>query len=217
MTGAALPRFSFDTVFDGDGVVVSSAPRPKRTFSPEEVEAIRAQAFAEGEGSVVAQAETEAAAALHEISRSVALTLPRLAEAAHEHRTRAAELALAAARKIADAALDRFPTAPAEAALDALAREIEAAPKLIVRVAPELSERLQAALDIVAEACGYAGQVVVKADAATPAAFVFDWGEGRAVFDPEAAAERVAEALRTALAAEGLHAEPLISPEADHG
>ena len=54
------------------------------------------------------------------------------------------------------------------------------------------------------------------------AAFTLDWGEGRAAFDPEAAAARVAAALDEALAAEGLHAEPLLPTpdhnfEADHG
>ena len=44
------------------------------------------------------------------------------------------------------------------------------------------------------------------------AAFVFDWGDGRAAFDPAAAAERVAEALNAALAAEGLHAESPMLP-----
>ena len=49
------------------------------------------------------------------------------------------------------------------------------------------------------------------------AAFVLDWGDGRAAFDPEQAAARVAEALSTALAAEGLHAEPLIPGGAPAG
>lgn len=216
---APLPKFSFDTVFDGEGVVIASTPRPRRSFAAEEVEAIRAAAYAEGERSVTALAEADAAAALHAIAAAVNQALPLLAHAAHEHRAGSAELALAAARKIADAALERFPTAPAEAALEALAREIEAAPRLVVRAAPELAERLQPELDRVAEACGYAGQLTIKADPdCAPAAFAFDWGEGRAAFDPEQAAERVAAALRTALAAEGLHAEPLTPvKETDHG
>jgi len=214
-----LARFSFDTVFDGEGVVIASAPRPKRNFTAEEVEAIRAQAHAEGERSVTALAEAQAAQALETISAAVAMALSTLAHAAHEHRAGSAELALAAARKIADAALERYPTAPAEAALEALAREIEAAPKLVVRASPELVERMQAALDAVAEACGYAGQVIVKGEPGGPAAaFLFDWGEGRAAFDPDKAADRVAAALKTALAAEGLHAEPLTPvQDADHG
>ena len=53
--------------------------------------------------------------------------------------------------------------------------------------------------------------VVVKADPSLPpAAFSFDWGEGRAAFDPAAASARVEAALETALAAEGLHAEPIV-------
>ncbi len=212
-------RFSFDTVFDGEGEVISSAPRAKRSFTPDEVEAVRAQAHAEGERSVVALAEAEAAEALQTIAAAVVQALSTLAHAAHEHRAGSADLALAAARKIADAALDKFPTAPAEAALEALAREIEAAPRLVVRAAPDLADRLQAALDTVAEACGYAGQVTVKGEpGGAPAAFLFDWGEGRAAFDPGRAAERVAAAVRTALAAEGLHAEPLTpAQDADHG
>src|SRR5947207_1892108 len=54
------------------------------------------------------------------------------------------------------------------------------------------------------------------------AAFLLDWGDGRAAFDPEAAAARVGAALEAALAAEGLHAEALPIPvtptsETDHG
>jgi flagellar assembly protein FliH len=149
----------------------------------------------------------------------VKAALGALARVAHEHRTACAELALACGRTIAGAALERFPEAPAAAALQALAREIEATPRLAVRTSPALVERLQTALNETAQACGFPGQIVVKGDAVlSPAAFVLDWGDGRADFDPTRAAERVAEALQTALAAEGLHAEPLIPPsEADHG
>jgi flagellar assembly protein FliH len=193
--------------------------RPKRAFSPDEVDLARAQAFAEGERSGVVRAEEAAAAALAEIAQATRAALGALAQVAHEHRTACAELALACARTIAGAALQQFPEAPAQAALESLAREIESAPRLAVRTSAEMVERLQAALDRTALACGFPGQVVVKADPAmAAAAFVLDWGDGHAAFDPLAAAERVAAALHTALAAEGLHAEPLISPsEADNG
>src|SRR5579872_520750 len=214
------PRpFMFDTVFDGDGGVASMAPRPKRSYTPDEVAQIKALAFADGERSSVVRAEEAQAEALAAIGRAAHAALGALAEAAHEHRTACAELALAAAGAIAGAALERFPEAPAQAALAALSREIEATARLIVRAAPEMAERMQVALDETAQACGFPGQIVVKAEPGLPlAAFVIDWGDGRAAFDPDAATARVAEALRTALAAEGLHAEPLISPsEADHG
>lgn len=219
MTQPAHKPFGFDTVFDDAGAVSYQAPARKRLFTPEEVEQIRAAAFAEGERSAVAQAEGQAADALADIARASRSALTALAAVAHEHRVGTAELALAAARRIADAALSRFPDAPVTAALETLAREVEAQPRLTVRVAAGLEGRVQAALDQTAEAIGFQGRITARADATLPlAAFVLDWGDGKAAFDPLAAAERVAAALDAALAAEGLHAEPLIpASEADHG
>ncbi|MDD3837168.1 MAG: flagellar assembly protein FliH, partial [Phenylobacterium sp.] len=62
-----------------------------------------------------------------------------------------------------------------------------------------------------AQAIGYAGQIVVRPQAGyVGARFTLDFGDGSAAFDPAAAAARVAQAMEAALAAEGLHAEPLI-------
>lgn len=206
-TPASRP-FTFDTVFDGERVI---APvRPKRTFTHEEVEAIRAEAFAAGERATNAEAERQAAAAVADAAGLIRHALGALTNVAHEHRAGSAQLALIAARKIADAALDRFPHAPVEAALEAMAREVDAVPRLIVRCATADVERLQADLSRAGEAAGYPGQVVLKAEPGMrAAAFVFDWGDGRAEFDPAAAAARIETALTAALAAEGLHAEPI--------
>jgi flagellar assembly protein FliH len=200
-------------VFDGDAVIV--APRPKRAFTPEEVEVIRRDAFASGERSAVAQAEAQAAAALNQVAAVSRDALTALTRIAHEHRTAAAELAVSAARKIAGAALDACPEAPAAAALTALARELESTPRLMVHLPAADAGRIEAALAQAAERAGFAGQIVLKADPTLPpAAFIFDWGDGRAAFDPEAAARRVEAALQGALVAESLHAEPLILPDA---
>lgn len=219
MTHPAHKPFAFDTVFDDLGAVAYRPPVQKRSWTPDEVEQIRAAAFAEGERSAVARAEAEAADALADIARAARSAMTTLAGVAHAHRVGSAELALAAARRIADAALTRFPDAPVSAALEALSREVEAQPRLTVRVAAGLEARVQASLDETAAAIGFQGQITARADTALPlAAFVLDWGDGKAAFDPLAAADRVAEALDAALAAEGLHAEPLIpASEADHG
>lgn len=219
MAGPVHKPFGFDTVFDDAGAVAYQPQPRKRSWSPDEVEEIRAAAFAEGERSGVVRAETEIADALADIARAARQAMSALAGVAHEHRVGSAELALAAARRIADAALTRFPDAPVSAALEALAREVEAQPRLTVRVAAGLEARVQAALDQTATAIGFQGQITARADAVLPlAAFVLDWGDGKAAFDPLAAADRVAAALDAALAAEGLHAEPLIpANEADHG
>ena len=206
-----LPRkFGFDTEFDAHGEVAYAAPRPKRSFTPEEAEEIRRQARAEGEKAAMTSLTAQQLAAVSEIARACNQALPALAGVAHQHRVGAAELALACGRAIAGAALDRFPAAPLEAAFEALAREIEAAPRLIVSARPEMAEHLQPLLDRAAERAGFSGAIQVRPEAALGQhAFTLDFGDGSASFDPAAAAQRVIEALQAALAAEGLHGEPL--------
>lgn len=207
----APEKFRFDTVFDGGGRVASSMPRPKRLFPIEEVEAIRQAAYAEGERAALASVAAQQAAALSQIGAACAQALPKLAEVAHEHREHSAALSLACARAIADAALERFPQGPVRAALDSLAREIEAQPRLVVSAAPDLAEGLQSTLEEAARRLGFEGAVIVRPDGGYGRhAFMLDFGDGQAAFDPAVAAERVTQALHAALAAEGLHAEPLI-------
>ena len=207
----AHQKFSFDTEFDAKGSIAYAAPRPKRLFPVEEVEQIRAAAHAEGERAAMASIAAQQANALSQIAAACNQALPRLAEVAHEHRQGSAALALACARGIADSALEKFPQAPVLAALESLAREIDAQPRLVVSADPALAADLQAILETAARGLGFEGAVVVKPDGAYGRhAFTLDFGDGQAAFDPALAAGRVTLALEAALAAEGLHAEPLI-------
>jgi len=216
MAGPHAP-FKFDTVFDDGGAIAYEPPRQKRLFTAEEVEQLRKAAFAEGERSALAEAEQATAAALDRIAAAARLGLGALAAVAHTHRADSAHLAMAAARKIADSALARYPEAPVSAALESLSREVEASPRLVVRVAADAREPVQAALDRLAESLGYPGRIEARAEPGMAgAAFVLDWGDGRAAFDPEDAARRIQDALDQALAAEGLHAEPLIPADDPH-
>ena len=137
-----------------------------------------------------------------------------LAEVAHEHRVGSASLALACARGIAGAALERFPEAPgAGRPRQPWRREIEAAPRLVVdRARRRSAERLQArARRGRRNRSAIAGAIQVKPTPSFAAARLHPRLRRRpAAFDPEAAAARVTAALEAALAAEGLHAEPLI-------
>lgn len=207
----AHEKFSFDTEFDAGGGVAFAAPRPKRLFPVEEVEQLRAAAYAEGERAALASIAAQQANALSQIAMACNQALPRLAEVAHEHRQGSAALALACARGIADSALEKFPQAPVLAALEALAREIDAQPRLVLSADPALAEGLQSILEETARGLGFEGAVVIKPDGAFGRhAFTLDFGDGQAAFDPAQAAGRVTLALEAALAAEGLHAEPLI-------
>jgi flagellar assembly protein FliH len=204
-------KYAFDTVFDNQGEAMFQAPRPKRLYPADEVEQIRMNAFAEGQQAGLSSMAALQAQALSSISVACAAALPKLAEVAHSHRVGSAELALACARAIADAALAQFPQAPVRAALETLAREIEAAPRLVVTAHPDLAEALQGVLSETAQAIGFTGAIQVRAEPdAGVGAFTLDFGDGAAAYDPALAAARVAAALDAALASEGLHAEPLI-------
>lgn len=206
-----VEKFLFETEFGAGGDVALAPPRVKRLFPADEVEQIRTAAYAAGERAALASVAAQQSNALRDIAAACAQALPKLAEVAHEHRVGSANLALACAKSIAGAALEKFPEAVAIAALEALAREIDAQPRLVVTADPGLADLLQTSLDDAARGLGFEGAIVVKADNAfAPHAFTLDFGDGMAAYDPEVATERVLDALTAALASEGLHAEPLI-------
>src|SRR3974390_1423906 len=95
MSHAPPRKFAFDTEFDAAGGDPLCGPRPKRSFTPEEVEETRQQARAEGERVALNSVTAQQMAAVSEISRSCAQAMGLLANVAHQHRVGAAELALA--------------------------------------------------------------------------------------------------------------------------
>ena len=203
--------FIFDTEFDADGAVVrpSSWTPAKRSYLPAEVDALVAQARLEARQQALSEIENIRALALSNVAQGVAQALPMLRSAAQVHREQSADLALAAARAIGGAALDRFPQAPLRAALEALAQEIDASPRLVVR-AGGLDDDTRAAIEKACADSGFTGVVAFRDEPGMAlAAFQLEWADGRADHDPRGSADRVAEALTAALAAEAGHAETL--------
>ncbi|PZU74486.1 MAG: flagellar assembly protein FlbE [Brevundimonas sp.] len=209
--------FVFDTEFDADGTVVRPgawAPA-KRSYQPAEVEALVAQARLEARQQALSEVAHLQAMALTNIAQSVATAMPLLRNAAQTHREQSADLSLAAARAIAGAALDRFPHAPLRAALEVLAQEIDASPRLVVR-ASGLDDERRAAIEQACAESGFTGAVAFRDEPGMAlAVFQLEWADGRADHDPQASAERVAEALSAALAAEAGHAETLSADRSD--
>lgn len=203
--------FSFDTEFDaGGGVVQTSAWRPtKRAWTQVEVEALVAQAALEARESALAEVASIQAMALSSVAQALAAAAPALTQIAQAHREQAAELAMSAARVVSAAALDRFPRAPLQAALETLAQEIDASPRLVIRTG-DLTDDSRAALQQLGADAGFSGIVAFRDEPGlAPAAFRLEWADGRADFDPQATFERMAEALNSALASEAGHAETL--------
>lgn len=205
--------FAFDTEFDGQGSVVRpSTFRPtKRAYMPSEVEALVAQARFEAREAALAEASSIEAMGVAAIGQALGQAIPALTQVAHTHREQSAALALAAARVIAAASLERLPTGPLQSALETLGQEIDGSPRLVVRASglqPGVQEKIQA----ICVDAGFTGVIAFREDPGLPlAAFQLEWADGRADFDPAGAADRIATALNSALAAEAGHAEPLIN------
>jgi flagellar assembly protein FliH len=138
--------------------------------------------------------------------------MPALNQVAQTHREQSADLALSAARVIAAAALERLPMGPLQSALESLGQEIDASPRLVVRAAG-LDDGARSRLQAICVDAGFSGVVAFRDDPSLPlAAFQLEWADGRADFDPAAAADRIGTALTSALAAEAGHAESLTAP-----
>ena len=205
--------FSFDTEFDGQGSVVRASDfRPtKRAYMPSEVEARVAQARFEARVAALAEASSIEALGVAAIGLALGQAIPALTHVAHTHREQSAALALAAARVIAAAALERLPIGPLQSALETLGQEIDGSPRLVIR-ASGLEPGVQAKIQAVCVDAGFTGVVAFREDLSLPlAAFQLEWADGRADFDPAATAERIATALTSALASEAGHAESLIN------
>ena len=210
MPSTARP-FIFDTEFDAAGDVVrpSTWQPTKRSFAPAEVDALVAQARLEARQQAVAEVEALRADALSALAQSVAHAAGALSTVAEAHRRQSAELSVAAAGILASAAFDRFPRRPLEAAIEQLAQEVDASPRLQVR-ASGLDAETRAHIEALCADAGFSGLIAFREDAgAPPAAFTLEWADGRAEFDPEGVTARVSAALEAALAAEAGHAEPL--------
>ena len=212
----AIPqKFGFDTHFDDHGRIISAPPaaRPRRTYSAIEVDAIRAEAFAQGQSAQRQSDEGVAAQALATIAATCQQALPSLDRIVATYRERCADLAIAVGEALASEALGRFPRAPLEAALEALSDEITGAARIIVRVAA-VDESTTTELHRMATEAGLGDRVVIRDEPGlAAAAFAIEWPDGRAEFDPEAALGRVRTAVESALSAEADGAADLLKGE----
>lgn len=199
-------RFEFGTVFgDGGAVIARQAAREKKAFTPEEVEVIRAEAQAAGENSVLARAQMAEAAAVQALADAAREGLSGLTAAIHAHKAAAMQLALVCGQKIAAEALDRFPEAPLNAALEALGQEIELATRLVLFSA-DPSEALKASAQEAAMLAGFGGAIQFRAAPSMPrGAFQVAWNDGRAAFNPQQVFDTLDQALKEALEAEAFH------------
>lgn len=192
-------RYAFDTEFAPDGAIVSAAPRP---LTPEEVEAERQAAYRKGAQDAPAQAERDTAAALQALADAASAVVTRLDAESKSMREEAARVAMAAARKIAGAALDAYGQERAAAAVEAAMDALRHQPRLVVRISSEAAETLKPRIEEMVATHAYAGAVLVRPQPGfAKGDVVIDWSDGVISMKPDDAAARIETLIEAALAA----------------
>ena len=151
----------------------------------------------------MAQAERHTAAAAEALAKSAAAIYARLDGESRAIRAEAARVAMAAARKIADAALARIRRRSRRHRHRSSHGYAAHQPRLIVRVHPELSVKLAPRISEMCDTHAYAGAVVVRTEPSLSVGDVsIDWSDGVVCISAEDTAQRITALIEAALAAD---------------
>jgi flagellar assembly protein FliH len=159
-------KFTFDTEFRAQATMVSESARlrRKKTMTVEEIENMCARAHREGTETAQVRANEAVNQTLAAMIISLRAALDQTHEAIDQLRGEAAQLAFAAARKMASAALDTFPAADVENALRQAMHQAIGEPRITLRAAPEVIAVLAPRLEAIAQSESYEGRVLAAAE-----------------------------------------------------
>ena len=154
-------KFTFDTVFAGESDVVSEPARARKrcSLTQAEIESLRGEARAEGVRDGEVRALEAIAAGAERAAVAVREALAQTADDIEGLRATAAEIAFAAARKLARAALAAFPAEDVEHCLREAIHQAIGEPRIVLKVAPNVAVALKDRLADIAHEEGYDGRI----------------------------------------------------------
>ena len=166
MNNKSANKFTFDTEFRGQSDVVSDAARArqKKTMTAEEIDALKAESEALGSQAAQVKAAESIERTISALTLSLRAALDRSRAEIEVLRADAALLALAAAKKIAPAALAALPAGDVENALREAMHQAIGEPRITLRAAPEVIAALEGKVNAIAHEEGYDGRVMLAAD-----------------------------------------------------
>jgi flagellar assembly protein FliH len=193
--------FAFDREFAADGTVLRDGDTIRRVLTEDEAQALAESAAEQARQTEEAQAARASAEALRQVSAKLQALLARLDAESEALREDAARLAVAAASAIAGKALEQYGADTIEACAKEALADLRAEPRIAVRVAPNLADVIAERLYAFAEAEGFDGAVVVRADDEIAAGdCVLEWRAGAVERTAAEIETRIAEAVNTWLA-----------------
>lgn len=204
---AATAKFLFETDFArGEAPTMTVVEHERRSADAEAV------AYRNGFGAGQAQARTEIEQQIANTLGTVGETLERLSRGLYGVEARleieAVEVAVAVARKLAPELVARQPLAEITALATECFQHLASTPHISVRVNDAIFDAAKAKLDDIAQARGFAGRLVVMADAAiAPGDCRIEWTEGGVNRDRAATEAAIAEAVDRYVAARAADVE----------
>lgn len=205
---AAPARFLFDTDFTRPEPPPAPAEPPRPTIDLEQhhammielEERVRAEAFAEGREAGYTEgrgdAEARAAERLADEAAALAVAAGRLLATLDAERlaveARAVDLAVVAARKLAEQLVAREPLAEIRALLAECLGPLRKAPHLVVRLAAVDADALKPHVDRIARETGFEGRIVILGeDEVDRGDCRIEWADGGILRDGKALAAEI--------------------------
>ena len=159
-------KFTFDTSFsDGDSPRPGAETRSRRSYSADEIDAIRSAGYEEGRHAGEIRAAEAMAASLGDLAAAVFRALEVVDKEIEIMRAEAAEFAFVAAKKLAGAALAHAPEAEIAEALRAALHQAISETHITVKAPPGLIHDLHDKLGEVAAQEGFEGRLRFVPDA----------------------------------------------------
>jgi flagellar assembly protein FliH len=151
-------KFTFDTHFD-DGHKPKAETRSRKSYSADEIDAIRKEARDEGKNDGDVRAAQAVAASVGQVAAAVMAAIQAMDGEVEAIRAEAAELALVAARTLAGAALAAAPEAEIAEVLRLALHQAVGEPRVVVKTTPKLAAAIEERAAALAAEQGFEGRV----------------------------------------------------------
>ena len=201
----ATEKFLFETTFDSDGQILHDASTggAKKSFTPEEVETIKQEAYADGLNGVEAQMAQQNAQILGQVSESMLQVITQLNGETARLREQAVDLAMVVANRLCGTLLEKEPEAEIVALISRCLDALPSEPHIVVRVGETVSEPVKTAVSGLAAEKGFNGKVLVVSEPTIQTADCrVEWADGGIERDMAALSSQIDDIVRRHLQAE---------------
>ena len=156
-------KFTFDTDFDDRAAEMAEA-RARKSLSTEEIETLKRDAREEGRKHADILATQAVAASIGQVAAAMLAAIEAMDGEVERLRTEAAGLALAAAKKLAGAALNHAPEAEIAEALNVALHHAIGEARVVVKTPPALAKAIESRAAEIAAEQGFEGRIQIAGD-----------------------------------------------------